>query len=76
MCAEARFTCRFAPHALGLSERIGDLARSRGLISWTTQIGGEYEIRFEGPTEALREFAAEIGVTAPELAIVEEHVVA
>lgn len=67
MARDARFTCRFPAHALGISERLADAARKRGLITWTTQRGPEYEIQFEGPSEPLIQFAHEIGFRSPEI---------
>lgn len=69
MVREAQFSCRFPAHALEISERIGDTARSRGLITWTTQRGPEYEVRFEGPFDRLVAFARDLGFANPEIVI-------
>lgn len=74
MARDARFTCRFPAHALGVSERLADAARRRGLITWTTQRGPEYEIRFEGPSEPLQQFARDIGFSTFDMIVDEPRV--
>jgi hypothetical protein len=63
MKRDAQFACRFPAHALGLSERLGDVARQCGLVTWTRSVETEeYEIIFAGPPDDVRRFVERAGL--------------
>jgi hypothetical protein len=66
----AHLACAFPDSALGVADRMSDMARSQGLAAWTRPRGpGEWEIRFEGEEKSLRQFATRLGFTEVDSAI-------
>lgn len=60
----AHLSCAFPDSALGVADRLGDMARAAGLVAWThPRSPGEWEIRFVGEAQQLRGFAAKLGFT-------------
>jgi hypothetical protein len=66
----AHLACAFPDSALGVADRMSEMAREQGLSAWTHPRGpGEWEIRFEGDEKTLRKFATRLGFTEVDSAI-------
>jgi hypothetical protein len=63
MTVEAHITCAFPETALPAAEKLSDLARRHGLITWTSPFReGEWQIRIEGDSDALHQFSIVTGL--------------
>jgi len=60
----------FPASALHASEKLGDIARELGLVTWTTALtDGSFQIRVEGDRSMLRVFASTVGFRNAEAAL-------